>query len=48
MRAGQMERGGDGPTQAGMILGVVTTILAVVILSLFCLGGLVESMNRRF
>lgn len=48
MRAGQMERDGEGPTMAGMILGIVMTILAAVTLTLFCLGGLIDSLHRGF
>ena len=46
MRAGQMDRSGEGMTQAGMILGMVMTILAAAVLTLFCLGGLLDSLHR--
>jgi hypothetical protein len=40
MRSGVMDPGGMSLTQAGMILGMVATILVVLGLSLMCLGGL--------
>jgi len=46
IRSGQMDRSGEGTTQAGMILGIVTTIIAAAILSLFCLAGLLDSMRH--
>jgi len=45
IRSGQMDRSGEGMTQAGMILGMVTTILPAAILSLMCLGSILESLH---
>jgi hypothetical protein len=45
IRSGQMDRSGEGMTQAGMILGMVTTILTAAILSVMCLGGVLDSLR---
>jgi hypothetical protein len=41
MRRGQMDNSGMSLTQAGMILGMIATILGLLFLALLCLGALV-------
>ena len=40
MRLGQMDLEGQGMTQAGMILGMIQTILLGLFLGLMCLGSM--------
>lgn len=40
MQAGQMDPSGQGLTQAGMILGIIQTILMLVGVFFMCIGGL--------
>ena len=42
MRRGQMDGSGMSLTQAGMILGMIYTILGLLFLALFCVGGAVS------
>ena len=42
MRRGQMDDSGMSLTQAGMILGMIYTILALVFLALLCAGGVLS------
>ncbi len=48
IRAGYMDRSGEGITQAGMIMGMVMTILAAVVLAFYCLIFMVMGASRGF
>ena len=48
MRAGQMDPSGEGMTQAGMVLGMVMTILAGLGLGFFCFATVVEGIMDGF
>src|SRR5262249_10177151 len=48
IRAGYMDRSGEGITQAGMIIGMVMTILCALVLGFFCLGAMLGAMRHGF
>jgi hypothetical protein len=48
MRAGYMDRSGEGMTQTGMIMGMVMTILAAVVLGIYCLVAMLALASHGF
>ena len=48
IRAGYMDPSGEGMTQAGMIIGMVMTILSGIVLSIYCLIGMMAAATHGF
>ncbi len=48
IRAGYMDPTGEGMTQAGMIIGMVMTILSSVVLALYCFLMMIAGAAHRF
>ena len=48
MAAGRMDRSGEGITRAGQIIGIVATILAIVLISIYFIVFLVAAAGGAF
>jgi hypothetical protein len=48
IRAGYMDRTGEGLTQAGMIMGMVMTILSAIVLGIYCLIFTLVGLSHGF
>lgn len=48
IRAGYMDRSGEGITQAGMVIGMVMTILAALFFGFLCLGFMLSAARHGF
>jgi len=48
IRAGYMDRSGEGMTQAGMIMGMVMAILWAVVLGIYCLVAMLALASHGF
>lgn len=48
MQEGRMDRTGEGITQAGRVIGIVSTIMHMVVLSIYCLIFMAMAGGGRF